>query len=354
MRCAAFELPFEDGESFGSLPADEVDAVLDHLAAHRVVNRSGGRSHWMSESYPAGEVSLRRVHSENFVVIDTTRDKIIAEVDFDSVQTTLHTHAIYTVDGRPHEVVQLDYDNHKAYVRPVEPDYFTDAMTYAKVEVLDVEASAPPLEVLVEHGEVSVTRKIVGFKKIKLYTHENVGYGDVVLPELTLHTSAWWFTVPRALLAELPYQPADLVDALVGIGHALQYVCSMAVMCDPRDLGRCVGDKSAEAYAGLPAPGDARSPQRHAIQGALGSGADPFQAFDPTVFIYESLPGGVGMSPKLFDNHRLLLERTRALLAACPCESGCPSCIGPMPEDLPHAKQAPLDLLDRILRGLGA
>lgn len=357
VRCGAFELPFEDGQGFGTLPPDEVDAVLEHLAAHRVVNRSGGRTHWMNESYPANAVSLRRVHSENFVVIDTTRDRIVAEVDFESVQTTLHDHAIYTVDGQPYEVVRLDYPNHKAFVRPVEPDFFTDAMTYSKVEVLEVEDSRTAEGVIVEHGEVSVTRKVIGFKKIKLYTHENVGYGEVILPEVTLHTSAYWLTIPRAVLEELPWPAADLVDALVGVSHAMFYVAVLTTMCDPRDLGRCVGDKSAQWYAAIRAGDRGHYTFVSDTEPGVGSLARQEQVvpgdvavnlFDPTLFIYESIPGGVGFSAKLWERHEEVIRGARDLVAACPCEAGCPSCVGPMPDGRAEAKAAPLALLERL------
>ena len=359
IRCAAFELPFEDGEGFGSLPASEVDAVLSHLEKHRVVSRSGGRSHWMNESYPAGEVSLRRVHSENFVVIDVDREHVVAEVDFESVQTTLHEHAIYTVAAQPYEVLRLDYDNHKAYVRRVAPDYFTDALTYDRVEVLDVMDSRPVEQASVEHGEVSVTRKVVGFKKIKLYTHENIGYGEVTLPEVTLHTSAYWVTVPRALLDELPFPSSELVNALIGASHALLHVAALKVMCDPRDLGRCVGDKSAEWYAAMRggASGGHALVRNDASGGPGGLGAggasalSPHDVFDATLFLYESIPGGVGFAEKLWERHEELVEAARDIVRACPCEAGCPSCVGAMPTPEPVAKQAPLALLERLAGG---
>jgi len=347
IRCGAFELPFEDGQGFGALPGEEVEAVLQHLAAHRVVNRSGGRTHWMNESYPANAVSLRRVHSENFVVVDMTRDRIIAEVDFESVQTTLHDHAIYNVDGQPHEVVRLDYPNHKAFVRPVEPDYFTDAMTYSKVEVLEVEDTRPAEGAVVEHGAVSVTRKVVGFKKIKLYTHENVGYGEVTLPEVTLHTSAYWLTVPRAVLQELPWPPAELVDALLGVSHALFSIAVITTMSDPRDLGHCVGDKSAQCSINANVNGKAVVEVLEGRAAAL-PGTDLLNLFDPTLFVYESVPGGVGFSEKLFQRHEAMIAAARDHVARCECEAGCPSCIGPMPNGDASRKQIALALLERL------
>ncbi|MCX5822271.1 MAG: helicase, partial [Deltaproteobacteria bacterium] len=149
-------------------------------------HRVGARWHWSAESYPADEVSLRSINPENVVIVDTTdtgNHRVIAEVDWDSAFTTAHTDAIYMMESQQYHVDKLDLERKTAYVHKVEADYFTDAMTYTNVRVIDAFAKKPGKEILVEHGEVQVVSKVVGYKKIKFYTSENLGYGDVNLPE---------------------------------------------------------------------------------------------------------------------------------------------------------------------------
>ncbi len=347
IKCAAFELPFRDQEGFGRLPGSEVDAVLEHLAQHRVVHRSGGRTHWMSEVFPAAQVDLRAIPGENFAVIDLVHDRVLAEVDFESAQTTLHEHAIYNLDGVQYLVERLDYDNHQAFVRQVDNDYFTHALTYSRVQVLAVDDDRRgPGGAPVEHGEVSVTRQVVGFKKIKFYTGENIGFGDVNLPEITLHTTAYWFTLPEDRVRALGFGAEALVDGLAGLSFALQYVSAGLLMCDPRDLGRAVGDKSARWFAALQVERGAGEPSS-ALRGELDFAAD---RFDPTVFIYDNYPGGVGFSPTLFAHHEELLARTEQLVRGCPCSGGCPSCVGAQAGPAAQAKPIALALLACLRR----
>jgi DEAD/DEAH box helicase domain-containing protein len=360
VKCAAFELPFDEGEGFGRLAWEDTASILGYLTENRVLNKAGERYHWMERNYPANQVNLRNIPGENFVVIDVATDKILAEVDFKSTQTTLHEHAIYHLDSVQYQVERLDWENHKAYVRKVAPDYFTDAMEYSKVEVLDVADTRPGAvgsaqpPVVVEWGDVSVTNRVVGFKKIKFHTSENVGFGEVNLPELTMHTSSYWFTIPSAVIEELPYDRADFVDGLLGIAHALHYVCVITLMCDVQDLGRCVGDKSARWFTVVQSDGRGRyswgeESDEAGPPGPPGPSGRVDDFFEPTLFIYDSYPGGVGFSSKLFEQHETLLERTRQLIASCPCESGCPSCVGPLLNLNERSKEIPLAILDRVL-----
>src|SRR5262249_10340793 len=144
---------------------------------------------WTNESYPADAVSLRSVTSDNFVVVDTTYEtRIIGETDFTSGPTTLHPKAIYIVEGQLYQVEKLDFENRKAYVRDVDCDYYTTAINYTKVTPIDVFEDIAPRT----HGEVHVVSRVVGFKKIKFYTNENVGSGELDLPEQQMHTTSYW------------------------------------------------------------------------------------------------------------------------------------------------------------------
>ena len=310
LKCAAFELPFEGQEAFREVPAARVEEALGWLGSHQVLHQAPSAAgvpawHWSADSFPANDVSLRSVGWDNVVVIDLSTNRTLAEMDWRSTHTLLHEQAIYQHQGRQYQVERLDLENHKAFIRPVEPDYFTDAMTFTKVTVLRREQACDDGACLVGAGEVSVVERVVGYKKIKFHTHENVGYGEVRLPELQLHTTAFWLTVSLATWAELLTRStrADLHDALSGLTAALHTVAAVGLMVDPKDLGQAVG-------------------------GAGGSGA-PGPQEEPTLYLYDHVPGGVGLASRLYDERGRLLEDTRTLVAACPCEAGCPACVGP-------------------------
>ena len=203
IKSAAFELPFEQGERFGK---ENLMELLTYLEDKCVLHRVGQRWHWAADSYPADEVSLRSINPENVVVVDTTdtaNHKVIAEVDWDSTFTTVHDDALYMVESQQYQVDKLDLERKKAYVRNVDVYYYTDAMTYTNVRVMDDFGKKMKGCIIVEHGEVQVSRKVVGYKKIKFYTSENVGYGDVNLPQKYMHTTSYWFTIPWDLLDRL-------------------------------------------------------------------------------------------------------------------------------------------------------
>jgi DEAD/DEAH box helicase domain-containing protein len=326
LKCAAFELPFRRGDPFGSLGPDETADALTFLARHRVLHEAKGTFHWAADSYPANDVSLRSVGWDNVVIIDRERDRSIAELDWRAAHTMLHEQAIYQHDGACWQVERFDYENHKAFVRRVAPDYWTDAMTFVQVSIIEDSATGPIANLAdggdiandrVKRwasgwGEVAIVEKVVGYKKIKFYTHENAGYGEVRLPEMQMHTTAFWLTVPESLCAlALGGRPAA-IDALRGIGVALETVATLALMCDPRDLGTTLGDAD-RANDGLP---------QKSHQG-------PQPGYSPTLFLYENVPGGTGLAERIWEQREALLVRTLRMIETCPCPCGCPSCVGP-------------------------
>ncbi|OJH37975.1 DEAD/DEAH box helicase [Cystobacter ferrugineus] len=320
LKCAAFELPFAEGDTFGDVPAESVTDALGYLSQHEVVHPSPGPEgrkmfHWSSDAYPANHVSLRSVGWDNVVIIELGTDRTLAEMDFRSAHTMLHEQAIYQHEAEQYQVERFDYDNHKAYVRKVAPDYFTDAMTYVRVNVIQEDQGAPMGPTLqTGMGEVSVIEKVVGYKKIKFHTHENVGYGEVALPEMQMHTTSLWLTVPESVVRSFGAPRPAVIDALRGIATALRTVACVGLMIDPRDLGKTLGSKD-----------DADGPPRK--DGGVG--------FDPTIFLYDNIPGGVGLAARLFDQREELLRRARRLLEGCACEEGCPACIGPAAGSFP-------------------
>jgi DEAD/DEAH box helicase domain-containing protein len=335
-KCAAYELPFEVGERFGELEAGETEELLGYLESHQVLHRSGRSYHWMERAFPANHVNLRGISEENFIVIDVERDKVLAEVDFRSAHTQLHLHAIYHVDSHQYQVERLDYDDHKAFVRRVKPDYYTTAMTYTGVAVIQEDGLRPMPPFSLAHGEVVVTRKFIGFKKVRFHTHEVIGYGEIHLPDLEMHTTAVWFDVPQAVLASLGVGREAALDALNAVAHALRTAAAARLMCAERDLDRAVGDRS-----------DGQSPPPRAeVTGGL---------FDPTLYLYDAIPGGTGLAPDLHADFDAIAAGARGLLTGCRCggptpeSAGCPACLGPMPAYTRPLKAAAVAILDRLI-----
>ncbi|MEW6284438.1 MAG: Zn-binding domain-containing protein, partial [Candidatus Eremiobacterota bacterium] len=362
LKCAAFELPIGLGEKFGNA---EVGEVLEFLAERQVLHLSGGQYHWTQEAYPADAVSLRSASPENFCIMDVTdRNRVIAEVDWHSAPSTVYQDAIYMVQARTFQVKQLDYPQRRAYVKPVEVDYYTDAITATRVRILDGFERTPVGESAAEHGEVHVTWRVSGFKKIKFYSRENVGYGEVNLPDHEMHTTAFWLTLSHEMLASLGYARADLLDGVVGLAYCLHHLAPVYLMCDLRDLDRCVGDRAATWFA----RSDRDSKGRYTFASAdepmenseswMRIGMDPLEPsltlegmerFEPTLFLYDNYPGGMGFSAQLYDQRLELLTVARERLRACECLEGCPSCVGPPNEVGTRSREVALAALQALL-----
>ena len=250
LKCAAFELPISPDERFGNTNLPE---LCEQLGEAGFLHQSGGDWHWIDEAYPADTISLRSVTSDNFVIIDTTgenngKPEVIGEVDFSSALTTVHPKAIYIHQGQQYHVEHLDFDRRKAYVKPVNVDYFTDAIRYTQVRVLEVAEEETIAEPAARaHGDVLVRSQVVGFKKIKFFTTENVGSGKLELPENEMHTTSFWLTLGHALLAELPFTLSERQSGIFGLLYVLGSMATLLMMCDRRDLGTAVGERPPSA-----------------------------------------------------------------------------------------------------------
>lgn len=319
LKCAAFELPIRDGEKFGPHDTGEVCKFLEETG---FLHHSGGAWHWTTDTYPADATSLRSVSSDNFVVVDTTGEaNIIAEVSFSTALTTLHEKAIYLHEARQYHVERFDYEHRKAYVRSVDSDYYTDAIDYTQVKVLTEFEGEALAAARRAHGDVRVTTQVVGFKKIKFYTMENVGAGKLSMPEQEMHTTAFWLHFPAAFLSGLgEYSAAERQSGISGLGNALRTVASLLLMCDPRDLGVALSEQ---------------------VEGSL-------EAFEPNLYLYDMYPGGVGQSAPLYRLTNRLLAQTAELLAGCGCEAGCPSCVGPVGEVGERGKEVAARILEKL------
>jgi DEAD/DEAH box helicase domain-containing protein len=334
IKCAAFELPFTGNEVFGRNFSNDVQEILALLAEQGLVHLAGDPGeeastwNWTNESYPADAVSLRSVSSDNFVVVDTTGEpRVIGETDFTSGPSTLHPKAIYIVEAKLYQVERLDFEGRKAFVREIDCDYYTTAITYTRVTALDTFG----VEETASHGEVHVVSRVVGFKKIKFYTNENVGSGELDLPEQQMHTTSYWLTIPESALGALPYASDDRRDGIVGLSFAMRQVAQLLLMCDGHDVGISIDGNEGGDRSG----GSGRSG---------GRGAGPTR-----IFVYDNYPGGIGFSQPLFRMHGELLETTRRLIGECECEIGCPGCVGPVGDTGPLAKAAALRILDLLL-----
>jgi DEAD/DEAH box helicase domain-containing protein len=306
-----FELPFEDQERLGRADVHELLALFEEDGS---ASRSGGRWFWSRQAFPADEIHLRRIAADNVVIIDTSqpRPKVIGEMDQFTAPVLLHEEAVYLHDGAQYHVERLDWEEKKAYVHPVEVDYYTDALAAVTVQVLDTFSIPERSDGLSRnHGELKITALASMFKKIRFHTHENIGSGPIHLPEQTLHTTGYWITVDEDLWRTLGRE--TLEAGLQGMAHTLRHVASLRLMCDPRDLGAVAEVRSVTTRL-------------------------------PTVTVYEMYPGGVGYAARMYELHRELLEQGVALVHDCPCLAGCPSCIGPL-HLVEGAKEACLKLL---------
>jgi DEAD/DEAH box helicase domain-containing protein len=339
LKCAAFELPLSPEDRFGSVDLPE---LCERLAEAGFLQRSGGNWHWVQESYPADTISLRSVTSDNFVIIDITggedgKPEVIGEVDFSSALTTVHPKAIYIHQGQQFHVERLDFNHRKAYVKRVDVDYFTDAIRYTQVRVLAIaEEQRIPGPASRAHGEVLVRSQVVGFKKIKFFTNENVGSGKLELPENEMHTTAFWVTLQHELLAALPFTLSERQSGIFGLVYALASMATLLLMCDRRDLGTAVGE---------PPPFGGAETEWQEFSHAAGVEKE---LFEPNLYLYDAYPGGIGFSEPLYHSYQELLTRTRELIAACPCENGCPSCVGPASDKSERAKEVALSILERL------
>ena len=315
IKCAAYELPFDEGEVFEG--SDDTDEMLTYLTEENILRKVGQRYYWTAEEFPQVGISLRSAVDQNFVIVDISNPKkhrVIGEMDRFTVPMLLHKFAIYLHEGRQYQVEDLDFDDKKAYVREVDVGYYTDADLTTSLKVIDEFESVPSGEMTLSRGEVLAASIVTLFKKIKLDTHENLGWGPVTLPELEMQTTACWWAFPETL--EERYPKSLLEDAMLGLVHLLRAIVPVYLMCAPQDISIVF---------------QIRSPYND----------------KPTVYMYDSLPGGIGLSDKLFDMNRELLMGAKELLESCPCPNGCPSCIGASMEE--GAKDTLKKILDELL-----
>ncbi len=320
LKCAAFELPFVNDESYGG---QSVTEILEYLVERRVLHRSEDRYHWMADTYPAEDVSLRSAAPDNVVIIDqsVSGGRVIGEMDMFSAQEMLHDDALYLHGAQQYHVDKLDWDRREAHVQPVQVNYYTDAQRKSELKTLTSELDRPLAYGQAAVGEVGLVSKVTVYKKIKLGTHENVGAGRVHLPEMEMHTTSFWWELPESSVSDPADEMAavglDLGDSLKGLAHLLGRVAPIFIMADPSDLHSTAMVRS------------------------------PFTG-RPTLYLYDAFPGGVGFARRIFDQFEEISESARNHLENCPCPNGCPACVGPAGESGGTSRRGAAWLLNRL------
>ena len=298
LKCAVFELPFEDGEAFGEGTAD----LLGYLAEKGVVRHAGGKWYWSDRSYPAENVSLRTSTPENVVIVDTTRgrDEVIGEMDMPSAKLLVFDHAIYIHLGDQFVVKNLDLENRRCFVEEADTDYWTDSIVKTDIKVLVVDEERTAAGTRAALGDILVRTQATKFKKLKYHTNENVGYGDITLPADEMHTRSAVLlfdgdTAPGRAFTTLSETERGIVIQRLGV--LFRTVAPVFLLCDPRDLG--VSERVKDPH---------------------------FEA--PCLYVYDQYPGGIGLSEGFLGNLPRIITGALEVVVRCPCENGCPSCIG--------------------------
>ncbi len=317
LKCAAFELPFSADERFSSHLSTTTE-MMEYLAEQGIVKKSGDKFHWMSEIYPANDVSLRTAAQENFVIVDNEdRAKVIGEVDYFSAPTLIHDDAIYLHQGRQYYIDKLDWESRMAFCHEVESEYYTDAEEKTDLHVLERFDGREMNIASLSRGEITVRTMPVMFKKIRFNTHENLGWAKIHLPELEMHTSSAWIDFDEETLSKR-YGKAMTGRLLYSIAYILRNIAPIFTLSDVTDIR--VLHQTRSLFSGRPA-----------------------------VFVYDAAPGGTGISHRVYDIMELLLEESIKAVAGCSCSHGCPGCIGPLPAEDEGVKKSVVELLRSLL-----
>ncbi len=317
IRCAAFELPIGKAEGFGEAPG--VADVLDFLAEDLgVLVEQAGRFHYVDLTYPAEGVSLTAADMDNVTIQDVESRKILAEIDRPSAISEVYQGAIYGHQGDTWLVERFDYHDRRAFVRRIDADYYTEADAETEVRVLRVDESGEFDAYVAHRGEVHVSTLSKAFKKIRFYSRENVGIGEIHLPPEEFDTEACALVLKPALVEQIGLRRGAEASCLKGVGDLLQGLVPLFLRVDPGDVRVLT---------------EVHHPH--------------FEA--PTIVLYDRVPNGVGLAERIYRGHPQLLAAARASLQRCPCRSGCPCCVGPHAGLGPRSKAVASAILDGLL-----
>ncbi len=414
VRCALFELPFDEDEPFGDFsPTRE---VLDFLVEVGEARRAGRRFYWLGEDYPAAEVSLRTAAGERVGIFEDREGRavLLGEVDRVSAPRLVHPGAIYLHEGETYIVDDLDWDTLTARVRPVQVEYYTQPLVSESLTVLEEWQGDERGSTARYLGEVRVRSQVVAFRKVRWYTHEVLGIEEVDVPPQEMETIAYWLTFSAGVLEQLRAQGLWRSDAILDYGPNWSAQRRRALERDGYRCQRCGAPHTPErplhvhhirpfrTFGYIPGVNDAyREANRldnlitlcsrchrlaeagarlrtgfSGVAYALGELAPLFvmaaagdigQVVEaqspytglPTITLYDNVPGGIGLAERLYEVHEDLLRAAWERIRGCACEHGCPGCVGPVLVTEASADDADVDtktlalaLLQAVLESL--
>lgn len=404
LRCAIFELPFQRGEGFGSISDELVDEYLEFLVNNNEAHFSNEKYFWMRDAYPAANISLRSASPQS-VVLHTTADdgrpSIVGTVDGESANWMVHPGAIYMHEAQQYLVQQLDLENHIAHLAPVGLDYYTEAQQESEIQILSVNDQIVVRGGEKAYGEIQVTTQVVGFRKLRWFTNENLGQEPLDLPPSELQTTGYWLTLSESALKSLrdaglwtndpnDYGP-DWQKIRLAVRKRDQFKCQV---CGAVETNREHHVHHKTPFRAFTQNGVLDREQANRLEnlttlcpschrkveqnvrirsgltglgfvlgnlaplflmcdaGDLGVFAEPAWSAvngQPSIVLYDLVPAGIGFSEKLFELHDELIHRAYELVSECACEDGCPSCVGPGGENGYGGKAETLAILKELL-----
>lgn len=404
LRCAAFELPFQEGEVYGSINEANMVELLNYLQGEGVIHRSGNKYFWMADKYPAQNVSLRSASTERVLLqvpftegINEFRLQTIGEVDTPSAYWLTHPGAVYMHEGTTFMVKDLDLDRHAAILEPANVDYYTEPRSETVVQLVEQLAQDVVPGGEKAYGEIKVTTQVIGYRKIRWHTNETLGIENLNLPPSELLTNGYWLALAESTVEKLrdeglwsnvpnDYGPnwplqRDLARARDGfrcqvcgtpegmsqhhVHHKIPFrmfesakqanqLANLITLCNSchRKVETAVRVRSG--LAGLAFTLGNLAPLFLMCDiGDLGIHSDPQSTLadgKPAVILYDQIPGGIGLSERLYEIHSELMQRGLELVDACGCEDGCPSCVGPGGEGGLGGKKETLALLKELAK----
>jgi DEAD/DEAH box helicase domain-containing protein len=402
LLCAAFELPFGEDEGYGLFGS--VKPIMDSLVEEGVLHETRRQYHWIGDGLPSYHVSLRTSGDETVVIqeIGDTAPRVIGEVDLESVQLLVYEGAIYMHQAQSYLVDELDWEGRVAYCRRVEVDYYTRSSIGSTIRQLLPEDEKRVNGMLVAHGDVSVITKATGYRKIKRYSHETLGFGLIDLPEITLETSGYWLVFSLQLAEKLweagillrpndygpnwqqqrvkvlqrddyccrtcgaagsthlhvhhirPFREYGYISGENENYRAANKLDNLITLCPSCHRRAEAGQQTRSALGGLAYVLRNLAPLfLMCDSGDIQVGAEAMNPLTqaPTVVVYERVAAGVGFSRRLFEMHDQLLEAALELVTDCRCRDGCPACVGPPGDIGPETKHVTRQLLQHILVG---